>query len=509
MAVSWLARFNFTNLATLFQNPDGTTPVTTVGQRVGRITDPTSGHYIAAEDTDNRWVIVDDGARLTVRSGPWRQLTDTADGGWLDGLLNNQDPWWIVACVKRVSFEHNFSSRIIEKEHGDGGTVMQIKGGAGDTEVLALERTPNEASTPISSWASPRVLSAGYTGSSITTRIDLGTKATQATAGVLSDSPSTVYFGAGIDELDWYALAVLDHYPSPEEEEAAIREIGAIAGLFPTETIGAGVGASTAAGHGARVEQGATVAAQVGAASAGGLPASVEATATIAASIGAASAAGATAQLAQTQTIAAAAGRAVASGRPASVSESAAIVSQPGTAVARGVAAVVAATVTITASVGRAVARGMQAGIAVGGAIAASAGRALAAGRQATIAIRQTLGTGTGAAMARGLPAALGATVVISAGTATAHAAGHSAAIGGAEVIACTTARAAAAGLPAALSGQALISASSAAARAAGLPALIGPADTSTGPYRATLAAFQRGAAITASTRGAAIRRIS
>lgn len=229
--IEYVARFDFTDLGSLSTNANGTGSVSSVGNRVGRVTDPVSGHYIAAEDTDNRWVIVDDGARLTVRSGPWRQLTDTADGGWLDGLLNNQDPWWIVACVKRVSFEHNFSSRIIEKEHGDGGTVMQIKGGAGDTEVLALERTPNEASTPISSWASPRVLSAGYTGSSITTRIDLGTKATQATAGVLSDSPSTVYFGAGIDELDWYALAVLDHYPDSEEEEAAIRQVAAIAGL--------------------------------------------------------------------------------------------------------------------------------------------------------------------------------------------------------------------------------------------------------------------------------------
>lgn len=230
-AIEYVAKFDFTDLSSLAANSNGTGSVSSAGDRVGRITDPVSGHYIAAEDTDNRWVIVDDGTRLTVRSGPWRQLTDTAAGGWLDELLNNQDPWWVVACVKRTSFDDNFSSRIIEKEHGDGGTVMQIKGGSGDTEVLALERTPNEVSTPIPSWTSPRVLSAGYTGSSITTRIDLGTKSTQATSGDLSDSPSTVYFGAGIDALDWYALVVLDHYPSAEEEEAAIKQAAAIAGL--------------------------------------------------------------------------------------------------------------------------------------------------------------------------------------------------------------------------------------------------------------------------------------
>lgn len=284
---------------------------------------------------------------------------------------------------------------------------------------------------------------------------------------------------------------------------------GISAQVAQTQTIATGAGRAVAAGQPANVSETVTIDAQPGTSAARGIAAGVATTVTITASAGRAIAQGMTAVVASAQTVSASAAKAVGRGIVAAISQTVVIAAAAGRATATGAQATITQAQVVAAQVGRAVAVGMQAAVSTGGAIAARTGVAIARSLPATVAVRQALGAGVGSALARGRAATLGAGVALAAGTGAAVAAGLPAQIGSGGGIECNVGSAVARGSSAAIIAQQRVDASVGRALAAGLPATVGPADTSTGPYRATLAAFQRGAAITASTRGADIRRIA
>lgn len=541
MAVDWLALLDFTNTANLYQNRAGTTPVTTVGQRIGRVNDPVSGLAMSEVDGSGvRFTLRSDGARLYAESDGYQYLEDGNHGAWFDTKMNGRDPWWFCVAVRLETLSD--AATLVTKQHGASpysGAGIAFFSSGGQTRLrlrrqaagFDLSATINDASIAQSQIV---VVSGGYDGNNSTIRINLGTKVMRADANSLPNSSvyNSAWIGSGGDgtsKTRIYACGFLDSYPSPEDEESGIREVGQLAGLFASEVVeavtgaavagasaaaitqtarvAAGSGRATVSGLTAGVERTAAVAASVGTARAAALPAAVVATVEIAAATARANAQGQSAQLEQTLSVSADVARATASGLQASVSETAKIVSQPAKAIARGLAAVVTATATIAASVGRAFARGMQAGIAIGGAIAAGVGQATASGRQAAIRLRETLVVSTGAAVARGLPAVLGGTITIAAATGTAVASGLPATVGTGGTIECGVGAAIARSPATTISQHQVIAATAAHARAAALPATIG--EPTMGPYRATLSVSQRGASIAASTRGATVRRIT
>lgn len=227
--IDYLVNFNFTDLSTLRTNINGTGTVSAENDLVGRVIDPVSGHYIVAAEDAQRWQVKKDADdRLMVRSGDWKEFTDASDSGFFDSKLNGTSQWWGVAVFRRSSIEHNFGSRIFEKDHGGGSMTKVICYGEGPYKVT-LERGTNEVDLPIEDWNEPRVISFGYNGTHITLREGLGTKQTQSTAVSMgSGSEYSVLFGPGIDTMDWYALRLMDYYPDSETEERAIQEAIAV-----------------------------------------------------------------------------------------------------------------------------------------------------------------------------------------------------------------------------------------------------------------------------------------
>lgn len=238
----WLAFFDLTDISNMSQNEAGTTPVTTAGQRIGRVVDPVRGRYISSTNGDGtRYLLVSDPVfsltGVVARANPYQWLDDYGDGGWIDKKMNGRTPWWFCCVAHLLTTAETDHMRLITKQHTSGPDLFQgvIVRASGGNILLIYDRDGvTQVSTNANAVTSgPVVLSAGYDGNNMTVRVNLGTKASLANSTSLPNSSvyDSAWFGDNRDLANWYALGFMDHYPSSGEEEAAIRQAGALAGL--------------------------------------------------------------------------------------------------------------------------------------------------------------------------------------------------------------------------------------------------------------------------------------
>lgn len=236
--VNWLAFMDMTDPSIMHQNANGTDPVTTSGQRIGRFSSPTNpDHNFAANDGPQyRWLLDTEPNTATgfvTRVGAeW--LDDVAANGWFDQHLLENNPWWMVQVVHMLSVtEQGVRLRFLTTGFSAATMSVHLNAGA-TTRSLVMHRTPNEAVASADAITDgPVALSFGYTGSAMTVRVNLEPKVTQANANALpsTSTDNGCWIGDHREPANHYAIGFMDHYPSEEEEEAAIRQALATAGL--------------------------------------------------------------------------------------------------------------------------------------------------------------------------------------------------------------------------------------------------------------------------------------
>lgn len=238
----WLAFFDLTDISNMSQNEGGTTPVTATGHRIGRVVDPVRGRFISSSNGDGtRFLLVSDPTfsltGVVARANPYQWLDDYNDGGWIDKKMNGRDPWWFCCVAHLLTTAETDHMRLITKQHTSGPDLYQdvsVRSWGGNILLIYDRDGANQVTTDASAVTSgPVVLSAGYDGNNMTVRVNLGTKASLANSTSLPNSSvyDSAWFGDNRDQANWYALCFMDHYPSSEKEEAAIRQAGALAGL--------------------------------------------------------------------------------------------------------------------------------------------------------------------------------------------------------------------------------------------------------------------------------------